>query len=85
MGATVSESDSAFGRARSPERSSPIGKAGAHEWRATPSFFLVYLAVGLLVAEALIGLVLVTGGADMLRSGTSSTSPVGTRSRTARP
>ena len=38
---------------------------------ASPSFFLVYLAVGLLLAEAAIGLVLVSGGASLLRPTTS--------------
>jgi len=45
------------------------------DFQPTRSFFLLYLAVGLLMAEALIGLVLVTGGASLLRSGSSSGPP----------
>ena len=45
------------------------------ETPGTPSFFLLYLAVGLLLGEAAIGIVLVTTGASLLKS---SGSPSGT-------
>ena len=50
--------------------------------RATPSFLLLYLAVGLLLAEAAAGIVLVGGGASLLRpgatTGTAGAAPVPT-------
>ena len=41
------------------------------EARPTRSFFLLYLAIGLLLAEALVGVVLVTGGASLLSKNSS--------------
>ena len=62
-----------------PERSGdrePSGRAAEPlrrgEVRVTKSFLLLYLAVGLLLAEAAIGVVLVSGGASLLRPATST-------------
>jgi nitrite reductase (NO-forming) len=50
------------------------GWLGGSDLRPTKTFLLVYLAVGLLLAEGLVGLVLVTGGASLLRPGAPATS-----------
>jgi nitrite reductase (NO-forming) len=61
----------------STQLGSPTG-AGRRGWtlesdfRPTKTFLLVYLAVGLLIAEGLVGLVLVTGGASLLKPTSSS-------------
>jgi nitrite reductase (NO-forming) len=49
--------------------------AGSKGFQPSRSFFLVYLAVGLLIAEAAIGVVLVSGGASLLRPSSSPSSP----------
>jgi len=78
MQVDVSESESAHTRVGGRVRSPGGEKHRSSEFRATPSFFLLYLAVGLLVAEALIGLVLVTGGASLLRPSSPTSGTTGT-------
>jgi nitrite reductase (NO-forming) len=46
-----------------------------NEFQPSRSFFLVYLAVGLLMAEAIVGGVLVLGGASLLHPSTGASSP----------